>query len=133
MLIQDTPSTGAITIVSLPWKLLVRDNAKYGVMRGSMILTKAYRDNKAAASLRARQQVMPSQRLSGRVRLWATFHEPNRDRTRDVSNYAKFLCDALTGVAYDDDGMIDDARYMRGPVDAIAPRVVVELSILPAD
>ena len=124
-----TDMSGRVTI-SLPWALLVRDNAKYGVMKGRMILTSEYRNNKQAAALRARQQVLPSRRLTGRCQLVAVFHEPDRDRVRDVSNYAKFLCDSLTGVAYDDDGLIDDARYVRGAVDPAAPRVVVELTPL---
>ena len=123
------PTPDTVRVV-LPWALLVRDNAKYGVLKGRMILTSEYRTNKMAAALRARQQVMPSRRLSGRCALRATLHEPNRGRVRDVSNYAKFLCDSLSGVAYDDDGQIDDARYIRGEVDPVAPRVVVEITPL---
>lgn len=121
--------SGMLTI-TLPWHVLVPDNAKYGVVRGKMILSAEYRRAKYAAHLRTKQQVRASVRLRGSVRMVATFHEPDRARVRDISNYSKLLCDAMSGAAYDDDGQIDDVRYIRGPVDASSPGVIIELSPL---
>lgn len=114
-------------VLTLPWDVLCRDNAKYTVSRGKIVLSSEYRTAKAAAHLRAKAQVRASQRLTGRLAMVATFREPDRRRTRDVTNYAKMLCDALTGAAWEDDGQLDDARYIRGPVDRANPRVEVEV------
>jgi len=66
--------------------------------------------------------------LKGRVTLRAVVYEPNRSRTRDVCNFAKLVQDGLSGECYDDDGQIDDARWIRGPIDKANPRMEITLT-----
>jgi Holliday junction resolvase RusA-like endonuclease len=120
------------TSISLhsPWVVLVRDNARHGLSRGRIILTREYRDKLEAARLLVAFAMAGHSPLVCRVALVATFHEPDRSRKRDVTNYAKLLCDALVGRAIGDDSQIDDARYVRGAIDPKDPRVEVTIQAL---
>lgn len=125
------PTDPAIRL-ELPWALLVPDNAKYGVVmkgkRPAMILTARYREAKDKGALVAMGLVKAHQKIAaGRCVLEATFFEPDASRTRDVTNYAKLLCDMLKGIAYTDDAQIHRATYVRGWVDPTNPRVEVEV------
>ena len=113
--------------VTLPWPVLVSDNDKYGVIGGRMILTSKYREAKETAHSLAQLQCL-RRRVTGRVRVMATLHEPDRLRARDVSNHAKLVHDSLIGAAFDDDSQIDDVHWIRGPVDQSRPRldIVIE-------
>lgn len=118
--------------LTLPWAVLVPDNAKYGVVRGKIILTKAYRTAKESARMLA-QLTFKRRRLYGPVSVVATLYEPDRDRSRDLSNYCKLVHDALSDAAYTDDAQIDDVRWLRGPVDPKNPRCEITISpITPA-
>jgi Holliday junction resolvase RusA-like endonuclease len=107
---------------------MVRDNARHGLMKGRIVLTARYRDALTFASILARSAMKGRQPLTSRVTLVAMFHEPDRKRKRDITNYAKLLCDSLVGAAIADDSQIDDARYIRGAIDPNDPRVVVTLT-----
>lgn len=121
----------AIHII-VPWATLVSDNAKYGVLKGRMLLTSKYRKAKAdvgwwavLAMNKARSRV-----LEGRLGLYATIYEPDSKRGRDVSNFCKLVHDALIGIVYVDDKQLDDVRWQRGAVDTANPRVEIFVSPL---
>lgn len=114
--------------ITLPWGCLVSDNEKYTVSRGRKILGARYRNGLAAATLHVKRQVRLRDMLCDPCAIVCTFHEPNRSRTRDVSNYSKLICDALKGRAIVDDGLIDDARYVRGHIDPAKPRVEITIT-----
>jgi Holliday junction resolvase RusA-like endonuclease len=118
--------------LAIPWGYLCRDNARHGLMRGRIVLTARYRDALLFSQILVGAAMKGRQPITGRVALVATFHEPDRKRKRDVTNYAKLLCDALSPAAILDDSQIDDARYVRGDVDKTDPRVVVTLAIVEA-
>lgn len=121
------PDKAALTL-ALPWYVLVRDNARHGLMRGRIVLTEEYREALVTARILVQHATRGREPMAGRVALVATFHEPDRSRRRDVTNYAKLLCDALSHRALVDDSQIDDARYVRGAVDKTNPRVEVTLT-----
>lgn len=116
--------------VTLPYAVLVPDNAKYGVYRGRALLTARYRTAKDAAAtlLRAAWRRPP---LEGPVALTVTLYPPDR-RRRDLLNVSKLLHDALeaAGIVHDD-AQLDDVRYVRGPIDRATPRAELTLTPLP--
>lgn len=99
--------------VTLPWAVLVSDNARHSLMRRQrrIILTPKYREALAAARHVARNQYrgLP---LRGDVRLQVIFHFPDK-RRRDMTNLMKLVQDALTGIAYDDDSQIAVLHLLR--------------------
>lgn len=120
-------------MISLPWKVLVPDNARHGMLKrangGRAIgLTEKYRTSLAVASMLAAQQwargghVM----LRDKVALTVTLHEPDK-RRRDVGNYVKLIQDCLTRVAFVDDSQVDELRVVRGHVDRFTPRAEIEI------
>lgn len=111
-------------VVVVPFDALMGDNHRLIPARGRLIANSQYRDAKDA--LRTRLQAhRPRVKLhDGTVALTCTFHWPDR-RKRDVTNYGKMLCDALTGIAYHDDVQIVDARYRFGGFDRANPRVEI--------
>lgn len=121
--------------LTLPWAVLVRDNAKYGVTinratrKPLLILTSEYRGGKDSAYLLAKQQIRRAP-MSGPLVLVATLYEPNRSRARDVTNFCKMVHDALEKAAYENDSQLDDVRWIRGPVDRENPRVELVLTPL---
>jgi Holliday junction resolvase RusA-like endonuclease len=123
--------------LTLPWSVLVRDNAKYGVTinrttrKPMLILTPEYRSGKDSAYLLAKRQ-MNRTPMTGPLTLVAILYEPNRSRGRDVTNFCKMVHDALEKAAYDNDSQLDDVRWIRGPVDAANPRVEITITSLPA-
>ncbi len=60
--------------------------------------------------------------VSIRLRFWRQTR-----RACDWDNLAKSVCDALNGIAYEDDAQIDIALVMRG-VDPQFPRVEIEIA-----
>lgn len=112
----------------LPWACLVPDNAKYGVIGGRLLLTRQYREAKAAARAEVARQVAGADPLEGPLALAATVVEPDRSRRRDIANYAKLAHDSLTGLAFHDDSQLDDVRWRRGVVDAARPRLELILT-----
>lgn len=111
--------------IVLPWKVLVADNARHGVIRGRILLTSRYREALAAASMLAMTQwKAPSLKTS--VALTVTLYEPDK-RRRDIGNYTKLIADALTRVAFVDDSQIDELRLTRGRLDRVNPRAEIEV------
>lgn len=114
-------------VLVLPWAVLAGDNRRHGLSRGRIVLTSEYRNARDGASL-AVQALRRGRCFETPVAMLATFYEPDRRRKRDILNFSKLLGDVLTrGGAIVDDSLIDDARSIRGPVDARNPRCVVEL------
>lgn len=114
--------------LTLPWKVLVPDNARHGLLRGRILLTERYRMALAAASLLAAQQWQrPAIKTS--VALTITLHEPDK-RRRDIGNYVKLLADTLTRVAFVDDSQIDRLTVIRGHLDRFNPRAELEIGSL---
>lgn len=113
----------------LPWAVMVRDNAKYGVLRGRMILTREYRQAKERAYMLACGQVRQRPAFTDPVALEARVYFPDRSRKRDAGNYRKLVTDALEGVLYPDDALIHDERWVNAGVDRERPRV--EITVQP--
>lgn len=107
---------------TLPFALLVPDNKKSTIARGRIILSKRYRGGKlhAVAAL-MRQKQGPT--LSGSLALTATLYAPDK-RRRDILNHAKMIGDCLTQAGIiKDDSLLDDVRWLRGPIDRENPRL----------
>lgn len=118
--------------LTLPWDVLVPDNRKYTVSRGRIILTTEYRHAKQwiyeiALADRAQKRWRP---IDGRIALHAVVYEPDASRVRDVCNFAKLVQDGLACECYEDDGQIDDARWIRGGIDRNNPRMEITLTPL---
>jgi len=108
--------------IELPLDVLVRDNGKYGVVNGRMILTKDYRQAKNAIHLLAINQWRRTA-ISGPVRIDAEFFLKPGGRTAlgrktDIANYSKILFDSLQGVCYDDDHQIVAFQFVRRETDS---------------
>lgn len=114
--------------VTLSWNALARDNEKYGVYRGRMLLTSKYRDAKRLAHEQARMQCRGASPLTARLKMVCRLYEPDR-RVRDIVNYAKMVQDALRGTIYEDDSQVDNAEWVRAGVDKDHPRL--EVSVFP--
>jgi len=104
-------------VIDLPLSVLVRDNAKYGVLKGRMLLTKDYRYAKKAIHLIATSQWRRSP-FSGEVRVDVEFFLRPGGRTAlnrktDIANYSKILFDSLQGVCYEDDHQIAEVHFLR--------------------
>lgn len=116
-----------MSAITLPWKVLVADNARHGLLRGRILLTAKYRDALAAASVLASVQwKQPPMKTS--VAVTVTLYEPDK-RRRDIGNYTKLIADALTRVAFVDDSQIDILELRRGTLDRANPRA--EITVLP--
>lgn len=125
----DTPPALALVI---PWADVCPDNRKHAMGRNRrIVLSHEYSTAKLRAHYGAMAQARGARWLctADRVAVQFILHEPDfrADRQRDVSNYAKMLCDALSTVVWDDDSQIDDARYTRGTTDPARPRVEVRV------
>jgi Holliday junction resolvase RusA-like endonuclease len=120
-----------MTAITLPWKVLVPDNARHGLFRGRILLTSKYRMALYSASLLAAAQ-WPGAPIKGPVSLAVTLYEPDK-RRRDVLNYGKLIGDALSMVVIVDDSQIDHATMIRGGIDRYNPRAVIEVTPLPAE
>lgn len=102
----DAPPKDALIV---PWQFVMHDNHRLMPVRMGkivrLITAPAYRDAKAAATLRLIEQWNARPRFAGFVQLTGTVFMPDR-RKRDAGNYRKLLTDALTGVAYEDDSQL---------------------------
>lgn len=123
---------GGVTVV-VPFDALCPDNQKYGARairtpqgttRAGLFLSAKYRACKGRIEGRARAamagNVMAMAPVALRFRVWM----PDK-RQRDMMNYAKLLCDALSGICYDDDSLIHFAEWHRVGLDRAAPRIEV--------
>lgn len=116
-------------LIRLPWSTLLPDNEKWAPALGrnnkpKLLLTEDYRERKARMEAIAREQVGDAAPFTVPVRFEARVYVPDR-RRRDIGNFGKLVQDALTGIAYADDSLIDDLRWIRAGVDIDAPRVAL--------
>lgn len=111
---------------TFPWAVLVPDNARIGVYRGKALLTKRYRDAKAALALVATAQYRGAPLEGNRIVVKAVAFPPDH-RRRDIGNLRKGVLDALQGIAYADDYQVCCETWRRGPVDAENPRMELEI------
>lgn len=79
-------------------------NAKYGVIRGKMLLTKDYRSTKEAMQWEVRSQYK-GQPLTGDISMNILFYYGD-NRKRDIDAYIKILLDAMSKIVYEDDCQI---------------------------
>jgi Holliday junction resolvase RusA-like endonuclease len=123
--------------VTLPWSVLVPDGERFaagvrrrsdGKYRAILVMTLRYRKAKAAARKLLQSDYGNVPPLTGRVRVAATLYEPNASRIRDVSNFAKLVNDAMTGIIYVDDGQIDEMHWQRGAPDIDRPRLEISVT-----
>lgn len=119
----------AFTGVSLviPFKYLVSDNAKYGVIRGRMLLRADYRAAKDTIQGIARRAMQDTAPTDQPVSLHAKLYMPDA-RRRDATNNAKILNDSLQGAVYLDDTQIKSATYEHAGIDRENPRCEVTIS-----
>lgn len=111
---------------AIPFDAFCRDNAKYGVIDGKLLLTRRYRAAKGMIKRYAREQYAGpvfDKPVSLEAKVWFP-----RD-IGDAPNLAKCCHDALEGVCYLNDRLIHDARWRRAGVDKQQPRV--ELTLTP--
>ncbi len=95
----------------LPWP--PSNNHYYTVVRGRKILSKAGREYAEGAVIACAGQTRPVQPLSGRLRVEVVICPPD-GRRRDLDNLGKPVLDALVkGRVIEDDGLIDDLRFVR--------------------
>lgn len=110
--------------IVIPFKHLVRDNGKYGVMRGRMLLRPEYRQAKDTIEHIARRAILGSQPTLAPVALHARMYMPDA-RRRDATNYAKLVHDSLQGTVYVDDTQIRIATWENCGIDRENPRCEV--------
>jgi hypothetical protein len=125
--------------LTLPWSMLVSDNAKYTAgLRGGrprLLLTGAYRAAKNAAQQRARAAMTVAGRryppLAVPCALVARVYVPDA-RPHDVANFAKCAHDAIERILIANDRWLYDVRWIRAGIDCDAPRAELELRPLVA-
>lgn len=130
---KEAMSAAPITL-TIPWDVLVPDNAKYGATlmnrKPRLYTTTEYKHAHKWIYEIAMVAMKGSRPLQGTLALKAVMYEPNRSRVRDLSNYCKLVHDGLSGEVYDDDGQLDDVQWIRGGVDKDNPRVEITVSPL---
>ena len=107
--------------VTIPWQYLQADNAKYGVIRGRMLLRAEYRAAKDTIGHIARAAMRGKPQLMGDLEWEAKLFMPDA-RRRDATNYAKLTQDSLQGVVYADDTQIKRAIWENAGIDRENPR-----------
>jgi Holliday junction resolvase RusA-like endonuclease len=115
----------AVTLQTLP----LSTNNLYANGRKGRFLTTAGRTNKEDMGWEARSQYH-GEPLSGPLRLTVALYWPDK-RNRDIDNI-KGLLDSLTGILWEDDGLIEDL-HIRKFRDKARPRVELELFALAGD
>lgn len=108
--------------LTIPFKHLVSDNAKYGVIRGRMLLQADYRQAKETIGAIARRAMKDTLLAEGPVHLHATVHMPDA-RRRDATNHIKLVHDSLQGIVFADDSQITRATWENAGIDREKPRV----------
>jgi Holliday junction resolvase RusA-like endonuclease len=114
-------------VVIIPFKHLVRDNQKYGVIRGRMLLRAEYRAAKDTIQNLARRVTLGKPPTDKAVHLYAKLYVPDA-RRRDATNYAKLVHDSLQGTVYLDDTQIKRATWEHCGIDRENPRVEITIT-----
>lgn len=124
--------------LAVPFAMLASDNTRSvpiiakthnGRPFPRLVLSPKYRKAKAAIRAAAKKQLPAGfTPFTTPCAIHVLFHEPDRARVRDIGNWAKQIGDALSGVVYRDDGLLDRILYERGAVsDLPGAMVVVEV------
>lgn len=113
--------------ITIPFKHLRPDNAKYGVMRGRMLLRPEYRQAKDTIQAIARRAMQNQEATVGAVQLHARLYMPDA-RRRDATNYVKLVHDSLQGAVYADDTQITSATWENAGIDRDNPRCEITIS-----
>lgn len=111
--------------ITLPWSTLHTGNSIYAIK------SKEYQAAKGRAREAIAEQIAGYSPIDIPVRVECTIIEPNRHRGRDILNYQKLIADAMSGLVYQDDKLIDDAHFMRGEPDVDRPRVEITVTPVP--
>ena len=113
--------------LTLPWAVLVPDNARLVPQKGTrrLVKTNRYREAlEAAHTVATAQWKHPPLDVDVFVRMdfWVPDH-----RRRDLSNLLKLILDALQGVAYMDDKQVTSLSYLKQGWDPDNPRCEVQV------
>lgn len=126
---SNAPVPHPTMYLSAPWRHLVSDNARHGLMRGRIRLTAEYRNAlKALRSMFAEWDVFGP--FTEAVTVTVTIYEPNASRKRDISNFSKLLHDAMIGTVLVDDAQIQRMTYERGSLDPENPRADITVTLI---
>jgi Holliday junction resolvase RusA-like endonuclease len=106
----------------------VETNHRARVTRNGTYHVKEYATYKKAIAILARAHCPLDWPRDGRYEVAITMYEPDA-RSRDVDNAAKGPLDGCRGVLWEDDRQIDRLVVVRGEVDRINPRVIVEVTL----
>jgi Holliday junction resolvase RusA-like endonuclease len=126
--------------IVLPWSTLLTDNNRQHWVGTRMMTTKEYKlaKQRAVEAIKAQIEASNWPDLLGHewqplfttpIAIKVALIEPNRSAKRDLLNYQKLICDAMSGVVYSDDSQIDDAHFMRGTPNIDRPRA--EITVTP--
>lgn len=125
-LVRRAPFKGVT--LTIPFKHLRPDNAKYGVIRGRMLLRAEYREAKDTIQAIARRAMKDIETTAATVELHARLWMPDA-RKRDATNYVKLVHDSLQGAVFHDDTQIKRATWENAGIDRENPRC--EITITP--
>ncbi|MCA1571316.1 MAG: RusA family crossover junction endodeoxyribonuclease [Chloroflexi bacterium] len=126
--------SGAL-VLDLPWRALAPDNERLVPVRsrGSVRQVPSTRYSKAKALARSEILVQTRGRggIAGPVRVDVVVRFPDRN-VRDVTNYAKMVCDALCGLAIETDRwtVLRETSWTAAGVDAENPGATVTITPL---
>jgi Holliday junction resolvase RusA-like endonuclease len=87
-------------------------NQKYGVQRGKMVLSKKYRETKAALKQEMWALNSPNQPLEEEVAVNIIFFFGNK-RANDIDNCIKILLDAAEGVLFKNDSQVTELHVFK--------------------
>ncbi len=111
-------------VLILPWPPTT--NNLYTTVRGHRVKSARGRAYSVAVGVLVARQASPWP-LTPPYRLTATLHAPGGTGRYDVANREKAMVDSIFRAIGQDDSLIDDLRLLRGPVDRVNPRAVVEI------
>lgn len=117
--------------ISIPFKHLVPDNQKYGVLvqkgRPRMLLRPQYRAAKDCIQHIARKAMNGARLAMEDVELHARLWMPDA-RRRDASNYSKLCHDSLQGAVFEDDTQIKCCTWENMGIDRENPRCEITVT-----
>lgn len=109
-----------ITLKTMP----ISTNQLY---QGRKFLTKKGKANKEAIAWEAKVQMTSKMLLKGPIKATVRLFWPDR-RNHDIENL-KALFDSLSGIAYEDDGQIQELHIFKS-ISKLDPRTEIEVSVL---
>ena len=125
------PETRPDGVIVLPWEVLASDNLRKRYKGDGEKAWAGYKNARDNAHLLAIPQVASRPKFpTGDVRMSVVFTLPDL-RRRDPNNLTKMICDALTGVAYEDDAQIAAMSWVRAGIDKDGARAEVTVEAIP--